>query len=523
MVASRILDHKGNPIDTGLLLEEQSERQESKLGMLHREFADHPTRGLTPARLARILDEAETGNLKGQCDLFEDMEEKDGHIYAELSKRKRVIAGLEWSIHPPRNASTAEQKQAELVEEIIRDIDNFEDVILDMADAIGKGFSNSEIEWDNSGKEWVPDEIIHRPSSWFMVPQHNRDDIRLRDTSGMGEPLQPFGWIEHVHKAKSGYVTRGGLHRVLAWPFLFKNYSIRDLAEFLEIYGLPLRLGKYQAGASEEDKATLLRAVVGIGHAAAGIIPQGMEIEFKDAAKGQSDPYQAMLDWCEKTQSKAILGGTLTSQADGASSTNALGNVHNEVRHDLLVADARQVASTLKKFLVYPIAALNGSGISPRRAPNFVFDTREPEDMALYAEALPKLVGIGMRIPEQYAHDKLNIPIADDDEAVLAVPSQGVPLKQIGTAKLKAAGDSGGDSVAALVDQLESEVQPITDKMIDQVKQLMDEVESLEELADRIPELLGDMDTKQLTELMAKAFATADLTGQQEVVEESNA
>jgi phage gp29-like protein len=44
----------------------------------------------------------------------------------------------------------------------------------------------------------------------------------------------------------------------------------------------------------------------------------------------------------------AILGGTLTSQADGKSSTNALGNVHNEVRHDIRESDARQLSATLK-------------------------------------------------------------------------------------------------------------------------------------------------------------------------------
>ncbi|MCY9814236.1 phage portal protein family protein [Aeromonas caviae] len=42
------------------------------------------------------------------------------------------------------------------------------------------------------------------------------------------------------------------------------------------------------------------------------------------------------MEWCEHSMSKAILGGTLTSQADGKSSTNALGNVHNEVREEAL-------------------------------------------------------------------------------------------------------------------------------------------------------------------------------------------
>src|SRR5699024_8553941 len=120
----------------------------------------------------------------------------------------------------------------------------------------------------------------------------------------------------------------------LAWPFLFKNYSVRDLAEFLEIYGLPMRLGTYPPGASDREKATLMRAVASIGHAAAGIIPEGMAIEFQEAATGASDPYVAMLDWCERTQSKIILGATLTSQADRGSNTNALGQVHNELRRD---------------------------------------------------------------------------------------------------------------------------------------------------------------------------------------------
>lgn len=38
-----------------------------------------------------------------------------------------------------------------------------------------------------------------------------------------------------------------------------------------------------------------------------------MDIEFREAAKGTSDPFMLMMSWCERTQSKAILGGTLTS------------------------------------------------------------------------------------------------------------------------------------------------------------------------------------------------------------------
>ena len=155
---------------------------------------------------------------------------------------------------------------------------------------------------------------------------------------------------------------------------------------------------------------------MGIGHNAAGIIPDGMSIEFEEAAKGSQEPFEAMITWCERTQSKAILGGTLTSQADGKSSTHALGNVHNEVRHDLLVADARQLAGTITRDLIYPMVALNKGQVDPRRLPRLAYDTRETEDFTRFADALPKLVGVGMPIPQAWVSEKLAIPKPQDDE-----------------------------------------------------------------------------------------------------------
>nr|WP_255358752.1 DUF935 family protein [Snodgrassella sp. CFCC 13594] len=147
----------------------------------------------------------------------------------------------------------------------------------------------------------------------------------------------------HKHKSRSVQAARNGLFRTLAWLYMFKHYSSSDFAEFLELYGMPIRIGKYGAGATEKDKTTLLRAVAEIGHNAAGIMPDGMEIEIIQAASGTSstnNPFMTMIDWCEKSAARLILGQTLTSGADGKSSTNALGQVHNEVRRDLMVSDA---------------------------------------------------------------------------------------------------------------------------------------------------------------------------------------
>lgn len=47
---------------------------------IYAQAAKPPDAGADPLKLARILDAAETGDMTAQFELFEDMEEKDGHI-----------------------------------------------------------------------------------------------------------------------------------------------------------------------------------------------------------------------------------------------------------------------------------------------------------------------------------------------------------------------------------------------------------------------------------------------------------
>lgn len=485
--------------------------QTSKVASLHREFADHPSRGLTPSKLARIMNDAEQGDLIAQCDLFEDIEEKDGHVMAELGKRKRALLGLDYSVQPAINASSEEEKTAELIDSIVQEIPDFEDIILGMAESIGYGYSCLEIEWLYTDY-WRPVAVHLRPHRWFTIDPEKRNELRLRDNGTQyGQELNKFGWIHHIHKAKSGDVTRNGLFRALAWPFLFKSRSVNDLAEFLEIYGLPVRVGKYPPGADEEKQDMLLRALVSMGHNAAGIIEEGMDIEFMEAAKGQSDPYKAMIEWCEKTQSKAILGGTLTSQADGASSTNALGNVHNEVRRDLMEADAKQIASTLSRDLVKAICTLNGFCLNGERHPRFVFDTKDVEDLHLFAESIPKLVESGVQIPLHYANDKLGIPVPEEGEAVLkSVAQQQQPseaLAALAAERSKFTPDQ--QIIEDLGDKLDLK-SPINSELIATAIRASTSPEDLE---NRLAIVLKEASLSAFTDQLEKALFAADVMG----------
>ena len=518
---SRILGPDGQPVR----LDELRTPQTAHLTSLHHEVGNHPSRGLTPSRLASILDAAEQGDIIGQYELFEDMEEKDGHIMAEMGKRRGAVKQLDWSIVAPEDATAKEKDAAKALNSLMQGLDDFEDVIFDITDAIGKGFACLEFDgWQRSEGDWLPKAAIHRPQSWFQLPRTGRQDIRLRGPAE-GEVLQPFGWITHVHKAKSGYLERAALMRVLVWPYLFKNYSVGDLAEFLEIYGIPMRVGKYPSSATQSEKLTLLRALAALGHNAAGIIPIGMELEFLNSAQGDPAAFQLMIDWCEKTQSKAILGGTLTSQADGKTSTNALGNVHNEVRLDLRDGDAKQVAKTLSRDLIYPIAVLNGLADSWKRCPRLLFDTQEAEDLGAYATALPPLVKLGFRIPRQWAQERLAIPEPADDEEVLGVaeeqPSEPAAPNPPAARGVQAVATAQMTLPATAAEQLDDSLRPITGAWIERIRALVQGAESLEQIRDQLAELLPDMSIEQYAEAMAQALAAAALQGRYEILQEA--
>lgn len=513
-----LIDQFGNPFDISAV----SEPQTARVAALANTYIEGQLAGLTPARAARILAAADQGDIIAQHRLFEDMLDRDAHVLCEFDKRRMAPTTLDWSIVPPADATPAETKAAEWVDEILRTaVDDLEDVISTMMDAAGHGFAPIELEWQLWGGERLP-KFHPRPQDWFRLSTDRRA-LRLNDGSADGAELVPMGWILHQHKkAKTGYIARSPLFRVLVWPFLYKSYSIGDLAEFLETYGLPIILGKYFQGAAPEEKASLMRAVTALGHDARAIMPKEMEIEIqKVTGSGDGAPHLAMVDWAERAQSKAILGQVLSAEAKATGMGSGVADLQGEVRRDILKSDARQLAGTLTRDLIYPLIAFNRPGIDGlRRCPRFVFDLGEAEDLKLYADALPKLAEGGARIPVSWVHEKLMIPQAGKDEAVFgaAVPADAPPtaaalaaLKADPPAKVE---DTADKMAGALAVNAEA---PLADWLA-KINAMLDQAGSLEEFRAMLLAGYNDLPAEQMVEVMAAALSAIELRGRAEVL-----
>lgn len=525
---TKILDQYGYPIDTKAL----DEPQTAEITALQNRYLTPMLGGLTPQRLARTLQAADMGDLQEQHRLFSDMEERDGHMTAEMGKRKNAIVGLSWDIVPPRNANAAEKAAAEWVRETLQDgCDGIEDLLLAMMDGVGHGFAAIELEWHMEEKQWLP-QFHPRPQEWFKLNQV-RTRINLDDGSIDGAQLRPFGWIMHQPAMpKTGYAARLGLFRTLVWPFLYKAYSLGDFAEFLETYGIPIIIGKYAASSSADEKASLMRAVNALGHDARAIMPKEMELEIESVTGGSgASSHMTMMEWADKAESKVILGQTLTADTGSKGGGSfALGKVHNEVRRDIMKGDARQIAATLTRDLIYPLVTLNIPGItSLRRCPRLQFQVEDAADMAAMAENLPKLVGVGFQIPLSWAQEKMHIPTPKEGEPVLVVkqaPVTNLPAPTAGTEALStalpaapapAAPAADLDPVAGDVLQLSRAAAPTWDSLVDQVKALVDGTTDLAVLQAQLVDAFGGQPSDDLVKLMAAAFALAELRGMSDV------
>jgi phage gp29-like protein len=397
---------------------------------------DSVASGLTPERLASIIAAVDQNDILEYLTLAEEMEERDLHYHSVLSTRKNAASGLEVVVEAySDNAKDVEI--ADYVRGVIKG-DNFVDLLSDLTDALGKSFSVCEIMWDRSGSQWAPREFKHRDQRHFQFDLNTGQELRLRDETDMvnGVALDPYKFIQHRPRIKTGLPIRGGLARLACVAYMCKSYGIKDWMAFAEVFGMPLRVGKYDVSATAQQKADLLRAVASIGTDAACIIPETMMIDFVEASKaaGGETLFRGMADWWDSQVSKGVLGQTMT--ADNGSSLSQA-QVHNEVRKDLLRDDARKLAATIRRDLIRPIVDLNFGSLPPAEYPTFRLVIDEPEDLKSLAESLSPLIDRGLKVQASIILDKFGIPEAEAGSEVL-IP-MAVAAAQAAPAQLRAA------------------------------------------------------------------------------------
>jgi phage gp29-like protein len=392
------------------------------------QWTTYPSVKLTPEKLAGIFKEADVGEVVRQAELFEEMEEKDPILGSVLQTRRLAVQALEINISPSTTDAEG-QKIADALKENFEDLD-LEDCLLDLLDAIGKGFGTVEINWQmEASKAWISGfEWIHQKRWTFVdysanwnaplpkLPRLLTDKEPIR-----GEDVPPFKVVYHRYKARSGFAPRAGLLRPVAYYYLFKNYDIKDWIIFLEKFGQPLRLGKFTPGASPEDKEILRQAIRDLGADAGAMISDTTILDIIESKTTQAsgDLYERAAKFFDRNYEIAVLGQTATTEG----TPGKLGNeqAQAEVRRDLTKADARALAKTLRWQVAWPWVGFNFGWDKP--VPNIKFLIEDPEDLEALSRTHKNLVEMGAPVPVSFVQKKYGIPAPEGNEPILQAPA----------------------------------------------------------------------------------------------------
>lgn len=395
----------------------------------------------TPARVVRILKGAASlANPPEFARLAASVERRNAKLRSVLSTRKLAVASLPIVVEPG-GTKFKDRKAAEATLELLTS-EAVENAIFHLLDGIYTGYAAAETIWNTEGAMWTVERIEPVPAHWLSFDKTDGRTPLLapKEAGGSWEPFKQKKFIFHAPQLLSGIPITSGLAFTAAFYSALTSVCLQDWTQFVELFGQPLRLGRFPKGNSKEhlaDREVLKKALQNLGADAWAMIPDGMQIEFVEAAtrNASAEVYERLARYLDEILAGLVLGASLTSGTGntGSGGSQALGAVHNEVRADILRADARALANTLRRDLVTHFVRFNfGEDVA---IPKVRFHIEEPEDVAALAEAVAKLVPLGFRVSQDELRDKLGLRAPKDDEEVLmatkpAVPADADPLEK---------------------------------------------------------------------------------------------
>lgn len=329
---------------------------------------------------------ADAGRVKQLFDLFSDLL-IDGVLGDAVDKRIDAIKLAPLAFH---NADGQE------VEEMNTFMDSpaFEELLETIMQAKFWGRSGGEFSFTTDG--WNFDAI---PPKHIRIENQN---IVINDTDDKG-----IDYTADDHLLILGKPRNFGLLLKAAPYAIWKRGGFGDWAEWLEVFGMPKRVGKYSSS-DPQSRKLLEEAFQRAGSAPWMVVPKETDVEqTTEGGGGSSTSYGDFRKACNEEMLITILGQTMTT-LDGSSRSQS--ETHKEVEESKHRTDMRYVQKVLNHVVVpllekrgYPVT--NGSFIYP--------DDTEPLTVAEVVQ-----LSTIMDIPTSYIQYKYGIPVPDEGEAI---------------------------------------------------------------------------------------------------------
>lgn len=442
-----------------------------------------------------------------------DAIEHDAHVMGELRAVRGGLLGFEWRLQPGGD-SPADIKALELCQAFMdrRPASGmrWSDVFWNMGKAVFKGYAVHEVVWERDGNYLLPAKVLDRPQRRFLFSPDNELRLLTKQSASEGEIVGPRKWLltRHMHSQENPYGL--AVYSACFWPYTFKHTSFRYFMKFCEKYGIPWAIGRYPEGTPKEMQDELADQLARMVEDAVAAIPDTGKVELLEHKHSGELVHERLINVCNREMSKAITSQTLATEIQGQGS-RAASDTHHEREQAGFQSDRACIEDTFDDLFSW-VTEIN---VPNAKAPRMEF-FEEAEARKEWTEVLEKAREF-MDIPKSFGHERLQIPMPEEGEEVLprsgrvaAPPSEFNACPSCGKVHDYAEDD---DPVASLARQASARADRLVEDMVDDVRELLDQVGTLQEFRDGLSRIYGDLDERALGELTSQALMTGMLEG----------
>lgn len=367
----------------------------------------------TVERIHAMFDAADSGHPQELFAFYEEVMLGDSHLQSEFGKRKLAILGDAMTVLP-KNKSAGAKTAAAFVEAQLEGCVNFVQACAHLLDStiwpvavlekvyrprVGGGFDLAELVP-------VSHQLLDFSTGMLRIKQ-TREGMPQTETF----EADPARYIVHRGHLLSIPDTRGGPLRSLVWWWLFSTMDREWWSRFLERYGAPFLVGKYDQ-ADDASRGVLQSAFSYATKIGGLVVSRETEVELVQAAAGNSgDAYEKFLAICQREKSKLVIGQTLSAESQPLGIGDGASDLHGQVRNDIRQFDAFMLGKTLAGGLFAQLLECNGI-VAP--SPKLNWGGEDTEAQGALGELLTKLHSAGFDVTDEglaIISERLGLPL----------------------------------------------------------------------------------------------------------------
>lgn len=217
-----------------------------------------------------------------------------------------------------------------------------------------------EKAWGVTGVEFTPGSefSFKKISRKHIKPETGIIAIEQFGTEGYAYDQLPLVWVV-------GDADNFGFLLECAPYALYKRGTMADWSQFSEIFGMPMRVAKYDTN-DLKTKIELKTALDASGSALVMMIPKQADFEIIDGKVTNADGsiYSNLKDACNQEMSVTVLGATETTTSSQKSGY-AQGKVHADQQLEITKEDLEDMQTTLNEPKFIAVLQSYGLPVSP--------------------------------------------------------------------------------------------------------------------------------------------------------------